>query len=171
MLSSSPSSMMTTTSRRSGSADHIPNLPSGMISNDSNSRDSNYFKMASKITSASSSLTSRIRANSAMDSDGISEPTTPSLRTPEPRSTFTNPHIKNVHYLDIEMRSKKRRRRCVDGNAIDCYLYNATSLIEKIGLPALIPLEACCDSHETCLPDTSFLLQKKPLRRRRGIVS
>jgi len=119
------------------------------------------FKMASHIISSPHSFSNPSVLDSIIIS--ISQPITPTPTTPVNSSSIMSPPIKNVHSLDLEMRSRKRRRGCVDDDSIFCYPSPATSL----SLPNLIPLEECSDSHETCLPDTSFLLQRKPLRRRR----
>ncbi len=101
----------------------------------------------------------------SMKPNSISRPTTPTPTTPVLSDDAVQTSIKRVLSLDLEMRSRKRRRgdRSVDEDFIVYY----SSPTSSLKLPNLIPVEDCCDSDITCLPDTSFLRQKKPLLRRR----
>ena len=110
---------------------------------------------------AGSEMLSRIASspNPSVDCVSISQPSTPLI------TCDTSP-TKRVLSLDLEMRPRKRRRGYTENDYIIYYSSPTTTL----RLPNLIPLEDCSDSHETCLPDTSFLLQKKPLKRRRPTI-
>ena len=101
--------------------------------------------------------------------NNISRPATPIPSTPVLNEDGMSTPIKRVLSLDLEMRSRKRRRGCLEE---DCVIYYS-SPTSSLRLPNLIPLEDCADSHLTCLPDTSFLRQKKSSllrRRRRNVV-
>lgn len=142
--------IVTTESRGSSSTDDLPNM--------SGSTAIGRFKMLSHLDSSPSQR---------VDCVSISQPSTPIPTTPLIIcDTTTNP-TKRVLSLDLEMRSRKRRRGYGEN---DCIIYYS-SPTTTLRLPNLIPLEDCSDSHETCLPDTSFLLQKKPLRRRRRTIN
>ena len=101
----------------------------------------------------------------SMKPNSISRPTTPTPTTPVLNDDVVQTPIKRVLSLDLEMRSRKRRRgdRRVDADFIVYY----SSPTSSLKIPNLIPVEDCCDSDITCLPDTSFLRQKKRLLRRR----
>ena len=125
------------------------------------------IEMTSCNNSNETSTTRRGKPNN------ISRPTSPTPATPVIRDeTMNTPmKIKKVLSLDLEMRSRKRRRDDVCEEE-DCFEYHS-SPTSSLRLPNLIPLEDCDDSHFTCLPDTSFLRQKKPSllrRQRRRIV-
>jgi len=133
---------VTTESRGSSSTDDLPNM--------AGSRTIGRFEMLSRIASSPCP---------SVDCVSISQPSTPLI------TCDTSP-TKRVLSLDLEMRSRKRRR----GYAENDYIIYYSSPTTTLRLPNLIPLEDCSDSHETCLPDTSFLLQKKPLKRRRPTI-
>jgi len=126
---------------------------------------SGYIQMASHVTSYRSLLSSSIPKSLSEDSININEETTPSPTTPVTNYDITTP-IKNIPSLDLEMCSRKRRRRITEDDFIVHYSSPTTSL----SLPILISLEDCVDSHRTCLPDTSFLRRKKQFRRRRPTI-
>ena len=101
--------------------------------------------------------------------NSISRPATPTPATPVLSENGINTPIKRVLSLDVEMRSRKRRRGCLEEENVIYY----SSPTSSLRLPKLIPLEDCADSHLTCLPDTSFLRKKKASflkRRRRRMV-
>lgn len=141
--------IVTTESRRSSSTVDLPNM--------SGSTAIGHFKMVSNIASSPSPT---------VDCISISQPSTPIPTTPLFSCGTTTPPNKRVISLDLEMRSRKRRRGYAEE---DCIIYFASSTT-SLSLPKLIALEDCSDSHETRLPDTSFLHQKKPLRRRRRTI-
>ena len=179
MVSSSSKIVVTTTRRIPSTVDlpllptcdMLPDvLPSCSVSSENDSRDDcnsndvGYFKLSSRIVSSSNSLASSIDTVT----HSISQPTTPIATTPVDCTII--PAIKNVHSLDQEMRSRKRIRRSVSGGYTVNYPSPTMSLIDRISLPLLIPLEDCCDSNEVCLPDISFLAQKKTLLRRSRFI-
>lgn len=131
-------------------------------------------RLASKVAS-----TSTVQTGMDLKTISVSQPTSPIFSTPVggSKDSFTPPPpmTKNVHSLDREMRSRKRRRRnisgCVDDySLLDCPQLITSLNIERISLPPLSTLEDCVHVGEACLPDTSFLARKKSKRLRRGLV-
>ena len=149
MESTSFTKIITTETFGSSSTDGVSSM--------SNSAAISCVKMTSRLHSSPSS---------SMDYNSISQPSTPTPSTPVISRGAASSPIKKVLSLDLEMRSRKRRRGNDDEG---CIVYHSSSHL-ALRLPNLIPLEDCCHSHETCLPDTSFLRQRKPLRRRRRTI-
>lgn len=112
-----------------------------------------------EITSCDESSTS-----SSMKPNSISRPSTPTPTTPVVCYDAMRTPVKRVLSLDLEMRARKRMR---DSSVEDDCIVYYSSPTSSLRLPNLIPTEDCCDSDIACLPDTSFLRQKKLLLRRR----
>mmetsp|Transcript_9469 Transcript_9469/g.28243 ORF Transcript_9469/g.28243 Transcript_9469/m.28243 type:complete len:235 (-) Transcript_9469:2561-3265(-) len=175
----------------------LPPDTSNMIPSDNNyhhgASSRNTMSCIRRSVSSSNCFANSVATTTSFSNEAaisISQPTTPVLATPignSNHSSITPPPriIKNIHSLDRELRSRKRRRTeqvcCMeeDGEPLTNHLPVAPRLkspgqhssqainLERIRLPPLAPLEDCVNSHHTCLPDTSYLVRKTTLRRRR----
>mmetsp|Transcript_20427 Transcript_20427/g.50775 ORF Transcript_20427/g.50775 Transcript_20427/m.50775 type:complete len:151 (+) Transcript_20427:225-677(+) len=105
------------------------------------------------------------------EQNSIGLTTTPSMTTPVISEDAMRVSAKRALSLDLEMRSRKRRVRARSVN--EAFIVYYTSPTSSLRFPNLIPVEDCCDSDTTSLPDTSFLRQKKPLAKakRRNALS
>ena len=120
------------------------------------------FKLAPRISTDTHSSPPSMRIGLVMDSITIDQASTPMPSTPMNSSALTESSVKNIHSLDLEMRSRKRRRFSTSDDGIIFCSSPTTSL----SLPDLLPLEDYSDCHNACIPNTSFLRQKKTQRRR-----